>query len=307
MDSDRTPVLRDVPIGIDAVGERHETDSMGGIDVPADRYWGAQTQRSLVHFAIGDDRMPKRSTTPTATSRRPRRSSTRRPGGSRPGRPRRSSRAADEAIAGKLDENFPLYVWQTGSGTQSNMNVNEVLSNRAIQLLGGTIGSKTPIHPNDDVNMAQSSNDTFPTAMHIAAVMELERHLLPNVARLDGRHRREGAKLEGRREDRAHPPRGRGTADRRPRVVGLGAAAQRRDSPTSATRHDRPLSSWPPVGRPWARVSTRRRASAGEIAAKIAELTGLPFRDRAQQVRRAGIAGRHGRGHGGAARSSRWR
>src|SRR6476661_341383 len=92
--------------------------------------------------------------------------------------------AADEAIAGKLDDQFPLYVWQTGSGTQSNMNVNEVLSNRAIQLLGGTIGSKSPVHPNDDVNMGQSSNDTFPTAMHIAAVIELEQHLLPHAAAL---------------------------------------------------------------------------------------------------------------------------
>src|SRR5207245_334614 len=90
-------------------------------------------------------------------------------------------RAADEAIAGKLDEHFPLYVWQTGSGTQSNMNVNEVLANRAIQLLGGKIGSKSPIHPNDDVNLGQSSNDTFPAAMHIAAVLEVEQHLLPHA------------------------------------------------------------------------------------------------------------------------------
>ena len=102
-------------------------------------------------------------------------------------------RAADEAIAGKLDEQFPLYVWQTGSGTQSNMNVNEVISNRAIQLLGGTLGSKTPVHPNDDVNMAQSSNDTFPTAMHIAAAFELEQRLLPTRREADARHRGQGA------------------------------------------------------------------------------------------------------------------
>src|ERR1700758_1992372 len=157
---------------------------MGGIDVPADRYWGAQTQRSLVHFAIGDDRMPKRvyhaygyvkkaaTLVNAAAGRLPE------------WKAKAIVRAADEVIAGKLDENFPLYVWQTGSGTQSNMNVNEVLSNRAIQLLGGTIGSKEPVHPNDDVNMGQSSNDTFPTAMHIAAVMELEEHLLRHAEAL---------------------------------------------------------------------------------------------------------------------------
>jgi len=180
--NDKThPTLRDTPIGIDATGQRHETDSMGGIDVPADRYWGAQTQRSLVHFSIGDDRMPKRvyhaygyvkkaaALVNNAAGRLPQ------------WKAEAIVRAADEAIDGKLDGHFPLYVWQTGSGTQSNMNVNEVLSNRAIQLLGGKIGSKSPVHPNDDVNMGQSSNDTFPTAMHIAAVLELEENLLPHA------------------------------------------------------------------------------------------------------------------------------
>jgi fumarate hydratase, class II len=184
MSKEKHPILRDLPIGIDATGQRHETDSMGGIDVPADRYWGAQTQRSLVHFSIGDDRMPKRvyhaygyvkkaaALVNAAAGRLPR------------WKADAIARAADEAIAGKLDDHFPLYVWQTGSGTQTNMNVNEVLSNRATQLLGGEIGSKTPVHPNDDVNMGQSSNDTFPTAMHIATVLELERHLLPQVEAL---------------------------------------------------------------------------------------------------------------------------
>jgi fumarate hydratase class II len=178
MNNKTHPILRDVPIGIDATGTRNETDSMGGIDVPADRYWGAQTQRSLVHFAIGNDRMPKRvyhaygyvkkaaALVNEAAGRLPR------------WKADAIAYAADEVIAGKLDDHFPLYVWQTGSGTQSNMNVNEVLSNRAIQLLGGKIGSKSPVHPNDDVNMGQSSNDTFPTAMHIAAVLEVEGHLL---------------------------------------------------------------------------------------------------------------------------------
>jgi len=178
------PLMHETPIGIDATGTRRETDSMGEIEVPADRYWGAQTQRSLVHFAIGDDRMPKpvyhaygyvkkaAALVNAAAGRLPQ------------WKADAIVRAADEAIAGKLDEHFPLYVWQTGSGTQSNMNVNEVLSNRAIKLLGGKMGSKSPVHPNDDVNMGQSSNDTFPTAMHIAAVLELEKHLLPRAEAL---------------------------------------------------------------------------------------------------------------------------
>src|SRR5246500_633855 len=184
MSNQNHPILRDIPIGIDATGQRHETDSMGGIDVPADRYWGAQTERSLVHFSIGNDRMPKRvyhaygyvkkaaALVNAAAGRLPQ------------WKKDAVTRAADEAIAGKLDEHFPLYVWQTGSGTQSNMNVNEVLSNRAIQLLGGKIGSKSPVHPNDDVNMGQSSNDTFPTAMHIAAVPKPNQHLLPRAESL---------------------------------------------------------------------------------------------------------------------------
>ena len=184
MNDQTHPALRDLPIGIAAAGKRHETDSMGGVDVPADRYWGAQTERSLAHFSIGDDRMPKRvyhaygyvkkaaALINAAAGRLPQ------------WKADAILRAADETIAGKLDDHFPLYVWQTGSGTQSNMNVNEVLANRAIQLLGGKIGSKEPVHPNDDVNMGQSSNDTFPTAMHIAAVLELEEHLLPQAQAL---------------------------------------------------------------------------------------------------------------------------
>src|SRR5580700_2534368 len=184
MNNQAHPIVRDMPIGIDATGQRHETDSMGGMDVPADRYWGAQTERSLVHFSIGDDRMPKRvyhaygyvkkaaALVNAAAGRLPQ------------WKAEAIVRAADEAIAGELDDHFPLYVWQTGSGTQSNMNVNEVLSNRAIQLVGGEIGSKSPVHPNDDVNMGQSSNDTFPTAMHIAAVQAVTQSVIPAVAAL---------------------------------------------------------------------------------------------------------------------------
>jgi fumarate hydratase, class II len=178
------PALRDIAIGIDATGSRHETDSMGGIDVPANRYWGAQTQRSLVHFAIGDDHMPKRVYHAYGYVKKAAALVNAAAGRLEQWKADAIVRAADEAIDGKLDDNFPLYVWQTGSGTQSNMNVNEVLSNRAIQLLGGQIGSKSPVHPNDDVNMGQSSNDTFPTAMHIAAVLALEDHLAPRVEAL---------------------------------------------------------------------------------------------------------------------------
>src|ERR1700691_2736360 len=183
--NDKTqPVFHDVPIGIDAAGQRHETDSMGGIEVPADRYWGAQTQRSLVHFAIGNDRMPKSVYHAYGYVKKAAALVNAGAGRLAQWKAEAITRAADEAIAGKLDGHFPLYVWQTGSGTQSNMNVNEVLSNRAIQLLGGKIGSKSPVHPNDDVNLGQSSNDTFPTAMHIAAVLELEQRLLPQAEAL---------------------------------------------------------------------------------------------------------------------------
>src|SRR5271167_5222057 len=150
---ERAPKVLNLPVGLDVTGTRHETDSMGGIDVPADRYWGAQTQRSLVHFSIGDDRMPKRVYHAYGYVKKAAALINAAAGRLAQWKAEAIVRAADEAIGGLLDENFPLYVWQTGSGTQSNMNVNEVLSNRAIQLLGGRIGSKSPVHPNDDVNM----------------------------------------------------------------------------------------------------------------------------------------------------------
>src|SRR5271168_4518838 len=157
--------LRSLPIGISATGTRRETDSMGDIDVPADRYWGAQTQRSLLHFSIGEDRMPKAVYHAYGYVKKAAAQVNAAAGRLAPWKETAIVRASDEVIAGELDASFPLYVFQTGSGTQSNMNVNEVISNRAIQLLGGELGSKTPVHPNDDVNMGQSSNDTFPTAM----------------------------------------------------------------------------------------------------------------------------------------------
>ncbi|MEX2268209.1 MAG: class II fumarate hydratase [Acidimicrobiia bacterium] len=163
---------------------RTETDSMGSIDVPASRYWGAQTQRSLHHFSIGDDRMPKPVIRGMAVLKKAAALVNQDLGQLDHEDAGLIVRAADEILAGVLDDEFPLFVWQTGSGTQTNMNVNEVISNRAIELAGGTMGSKTPIHPNDHVNMSQSSNDTFPAAMHIAAAEEVVHRLIPAVREL---------------------------------------------------------------------------------------------------------------------------
>jgi fumarate hydratase class II len=163
---------------------RTETDSMGPIEVPADRYWGAQTQRSLHHFSIGMDRMPDAVIRGMAILKKAAALVNQDLGKLSPEKTALLVTAADEVIAGAHGEEFPLYVWQTGSGTQTNMNVNEVLANRAIELAGGTLGSKVPVHPNDDVNMSQSSNDTFPTAMHIAAAEEILRELVPSVTAL---------------------------------------------------------------------------------------------------------------------------
>src|SRR3954451_23810151 len=166
----------------DVVGStRTETDSMGPIEVPSDRYWGAQTQRSLHHFSIGDDHMPTAVIRSMAVLKKAAAMVNRDLGKMAQDKAALIVQAADEVVAGTLADEFPLYVWQTGSGTQTNMNVNEVISNRAIELAGGERGSKKPVHPNDDVNMSQSSNDTFPTAMHIAAVEEVVHRLVPSV------------------------------------------------------------------------------------------------------------------------------
>jgi fumarate hydratase class II len=181
------PLVRDLPVGIGATATAHrrESDSMGAVDVPATKYWGAQTQRSLLHFGdIGGDPMPlavyhafghvkKAAAVANGAA------------GRLPGwLAALIARVADEVIDGELDAHFPLRVWQTGSGTQTNMNVNEVIANRCIQLAGGSIGSKTPVHPNDHVNMGQSSNDTFPTAMHVAAVQAIQGSVVPEVTAL---------------------------------------------------------------------------------------------------------------------------
>src|SRR5438309_11668905 len=165
-------------------GTRTESDSMGQIEVRNDRYWGAQTQRSLIHFDIGHDVMPREIIRAMGILKKACAEVNRDLGKLPEDKARLIVQAADEVIEGKLGEHFPLRIWQTGSGTQSNMNANEVISNRAIELAGGQLGSKKPIHPNDDVNMSQSSNDTFPTAMHIAATTAVVGHLQPSVAAL---------------------------------------------------------------------------------------------------------------------------
>ena len=167
-----------------SVPTRTESDSMGKIDVPVDRYYGAQTARSLIHFAIGKDTMPPELVRAFGILKKAAALVNRDLGKLSEEKANLISQAADEVISGKLNEHFPLRIWQTGSGTQTNMNVNEVISNRAIQIAGGEMGTKKPIHPNDDVNMSQSSNDTFPAAMHIAAAAETSRRLLPAVKRL---------------------------------------------------------------------------------------------------------------------------
>jgi fumarate hydratase class II len=163
---------------------RIETDSMGKLEVAADRYWGAQTQRSLMNFKIGTEKMPQEVIRAFGILKKAAAQANRELGLLAPETEKLVTAAADEVIEGKLADHFPLVVWQTGSGTQSNMNVNEVISNRAIQLAGGEMGSKKPVHPNDHVNMSQSSNDTYPTAMHIAAVEQIEDYLLPRVQKL---------------------------------------------------------------------------------------------------------------------------
>ncbi len=162
---------------------RAESDSMGEIQVPSERYWGAQTERSLLHFNIGDDKMPREMIRALGILKQAAAQVNEDLGKLPADKRKLIEQAAGEVIEGKLDEHFPLRIWQTGSGTQTNMNANEVISNRAIEIAGGVLGSKKPIHPNDDVNMSQSSNDTFPTAMYIAAAEGLNK-LIPEVQNL---------------------------------------------------------------------------------------------------------------------------
>src|SRR2546422_2416583 len=163
---------------------RTESDSMGRIEVPANVYWGAQTQRSLLHFNIGRDVMPPEMIRAFGILKKACALVNQDLGKLPADKAKLIVQAADEVIDGKLNDQFPLRIWQTGSGTQTNMNVNEVISNRAIEMAGGEMGSKKPVHPNDDVNMSQSSNDTFPASMHIAAAERVKNALIPAVQHL---------------------------------------------------------------------------------------------------------------------------
>ncbi|MFM6189740.1 MAG: class II fumarate hydratase [Planktothrix sp.] len=163
---------------------RTERDSMGEIEVVSDRYWGAQTQRSIYYFSIGNDLMPQEVITAFGILKKAAALTNQELGKLSSDKAQLIVQAADEVITGKLNDHFPLRVWMTGSGTQSNMNVNEVIANRAIEIAGGILGSKNPIHPNDHVNMSQSSNDTFPTAMHIAAAIAVSKRLIPSVKKM---------------------------------------------------------------------------------------------------------------------------
>src|SRR5437867_10435704 len=167
-----------------SVPTRLESDSMGTVAVPANVYWGAQTARSLLHFKIGNDLMPPELIWAFGILKKAVALVNEALGKLPPARARLIVQAADEVITGKLNAHFPLRVWQTGSGTHTNMNANEVIANRAIAIASGVLGSKDPIHPNDHVNLSQSSNDTFPTAMHIAAATRLQRDLIPAVQRV---------------------------------------------------------------------------------------------------------------------------
>jgi len=270
-----TPQIRDIPIGISATGTRREFDSMGEIEVPADRYWGAQTQRSLHHFAIGGDLMPIEVCRAYGLVKKAAAIENAAAGRLEEWRLAAIVRAADEVIEGKLDAHFPLYVWQTGSGTQTNMNVNEVISNRAIQLLGGELGSQKPIGPNDHVNMGHSSNDSFPTAMHIATLGLVDELLLPELDRLaEVIERKADAWMGVVKIGRTH------LEDAVPLTVGQewsGWAAQLRAA-TAVVRDSRAGLYELALG--GTAVGTGLNASAGfsqKVAARIADLTGKPF------------------------------
>ncbi|HZD13682.1 MAG TPA: class II fumarate hydratase [Pseudonocardiaceae bacterium] len=267
--------ILDIPIGLDATGIRREFDSLGQVKVPANRYWGAQTQRSLEHFNIGNDRMPKEIYHAYGYVKKAAAIVNTRAGRLPAWKGELIARVCDEVISGALDTEFPLYVWQTGSGTQSNMNVNEVISNRCIQLVGGTLGSQQPVHPNDHVNMGQSSNDTFPTAMHIAAHTMTTTKTIPALRRLrDALDRKSKKWAEVVKIGRTH------LEDATPLTVGqewsgyVGAL----DDAIAEVEHS--TAGLLKVAMGGTAVGTGLNAPAGfgeQVAAQIASMTGTPF------------------------------
>jgi fumarate hydratase, class II len=294
---DQVPEILDLPIGLDATGMRREFDSLGEVEVPADRYWGAQTQRSLEHFNIGHDRMPAEVYHAYGYVKKAAAVVNGQAGQLPAWKASLIARVCDEVISGALDTEFPLYVFQTGSGTHSNMNVNEVISNRAIQLVGGTLGSQEPIHPNDHVNMSQSSNDTFPTAMHIAAyTMATKRtipalHALRDVIAAKSREWADVVKI-----GRTH------LEDAVPLTVGQewsGYAGALDDAIADVSRATEGLLELAMGG---TAVGTGLNAPAGfgdEVAAQIASMTGLPFVTAANKFTAQATLDRMVRAHAG--------
>lgn len=254
---------------------RIEHDSMGDIAVPNDKYYGAQTARSLVHFSIGEEHMPWEVIHAFGVLKKAAALVNQELGTLSAEKVALIVKAADEVIAGKLDEHFPLFVWQTGSGTQSNMNANEVIANRAIEMAGGTLGSKTPIHPNDDVNKAQSSNDTFPTAMHIAAAQAIHRRLLPAITQLrDTLAAKAKAYMHLIKSGRTH------LMDATPVTLGQEISGYVQQLDNALARLHKVLPGIYELALGGTAVGTGLNTHpqfAVKGAAKIAELTGLPF------------------------------
>src|SRR6266852_4164777 len=257
-------------------GTRVETDSMGAIEVANDRYWGAQTERSILHFSIGFDRMPRAVVRAFGILKKAAAEVNRDLGKLPEDKARLIVQAAEEVIAGTLDDEFPLRIWQTGSGTQTNMNANEVISNRAIELAGGERGSKKPIHPNDDVNMSQSSNDTFPTAMHVAAAAEVTRDLIPSVKKLrDALDRKAREFADIVKIGRTH------LMDAVPLTLGQEFSGYVAQLDADLKRIEAALPDIFELAIGGTAVGTglnTHREFADRVAAKIAEYTGLPFK-----------------------------
>jgi fumarate hydratase class II len=255
---------------------RIETDSMGEISVPADKYYGAQTARSLIHFKIGGERFPREMIRALGIVKKAAALVNGELGKLPPDKADLIAKAADEVIEGKWDEHFPLVVWQTGSGTQSNMNANEVIANRAIEMAGGVVGSKKPIHPNDDVNKGQSTNDAFPTAIHVAVVEQIHHHLLPAVTSLRDAL---AAKAEEFKDiikiGRTH------LMDATPLTLGQEFSGYAQQLTNGLKRLERCLDSLYELAIGGTAVGTGLNAHpqfSEKMAAKISELTGLPFR-----------------------------
>jgi len=254
---------------------RVETDSFGPIDVPADRYWGAQTERSRRNFRIGTEHIPIPLIRALAIIKRAAAEINHELGSLDARRTRAIVRAAQEVIDGKLDDHFPLVVWQTGSGTQTNMNVNEVIAARANQMLGGKPGANAPVHPNDHVNMSQSSNDCFPTAMHIAATAEITRCLLPALAHLHAALERKRKEFAGIvKIGRTH------TQDATPLTLGQEFSGYAAQVKSGRTRTSQALAHLHPLAQGGTAVGTGLNAKprfAKLVAKRISGLTGLPF------------------------------